>query len=975
MTRFGTKLLGFAVVIAIATLLFFGSFVLLDAQIAYASGEISVWDGSIDTSWYVGHEGDTSYNIETAAQLAGLSSLTYANEPVDFSGKTINLMTNIDLNGCKEFETYEHDKTHALAISFTDIGSHYIWSPIKNFAGEFNGNNKTIYNMSVNEGTSSGLAKRRGFFATLTSTASVHDLTVKDAIVSGYQYVGVVVGSADASATLQNLEVCNSTIYLSDVSAGGIVGYGNSLSNCIARDLTVDCSLGGTQNIGGIIGDSSSGSGTMLLTDCEVYNFSVINGTPSYVGLFGAINPGSITLVDCKTNISGDLGSGEFTVVESTDVVYQNIDRVRVGGNILVDSGLSPTSYAYDATGMHENTVAIAYVATPTSISINCTGADEPVNTLDRRILSFTIPSTATALTVTAVINNTSVVASFEIGENNSAYSELNATLDEFKTAVSNLGGANIIADAQALYSQYNSLLLNKTSSEIDYINTYLDGYLDFASQIAQSIQSVGAITYGDLTVSATLLMVDGSAANTTADIVSFSTTDTLGATVNKTMTYSGTEYTLSFAATSVARKQLSITIDNKTSIYGNELVPLTYQPVSLVNGDNASDIISLTKAAGVNVGEYAITGTCSHIGYDAQFANGTYTISKRSIQIVIGDASSCYGDPLATIPCHAAAALPYDDDIYDIVLLSVADFDASIINAYDIEFEVINNNYVVACQNEVPATYTYSKRPISIIVNNKSSVYGESIKPLTWELANDTTLATGDEPDEVITLFKDGGNDAGEYEIQVGWDFNYSVNVVRQGVYTIEKQDVSSHITLSLANGAQVVQSTPCTASIDIANLQLVYSLMLGGQSVENTSKVGEYTFTATVQNANYSGSKSAAFTVYENVEGKITRLATLLATFKNPQATDEERIEALFSAQSIYSNLTTTDLLQIENNQDYQAEIASFVESWDTLRNSAESDLTVAEKTYDNLIAIVIAATSASLLLGFAFIKAFIG
>ncbi|MBO4380598.1 MAG: hypothetical protein J5815_00415, partial [Clostridia bacterium] len=818
------------------------------------------------------------------------------------------------------------------------------------------------------------LAKRRGFFASLTSTASVHDLTIKDAIVSGYQYVGVVVGSADASATLQNLEVCNSTIYLSDISAGGIVGYGNSLSDCIVRDLTIDCSLGGTQSIGGIIGDSSSGSGSLLLTNCEVYNFSVINGTPSYIGLFGAINPGSVTLVDCKTNISGDLGSGEFTVVESTDVVYQNIDRVRVGGNILVNSGLSSTSYAYDATGMHDNAVSIAYVATPTSVSINCTGADEPVHTLDRRILSFTIPSTATALTVTAVINNINVVASFEIGENNGTYNELNATLDAFKESVSNLGGANIIADAQALYSQYNSLLSGKTSSEIDYINTYLDGYLDFASEIAQSIQSVGAITYGDLTVSATLLMVDGSTTNTTANIVSFSTTDTLGATVNKTMSYSGTEYTLSFTATTVARKQLSITIDNKTSIYGDTFVPLTHQSVSFVNGDN-DNIITLSKAAGTNVGEYAITGNCSHIGYDVNFTNGTYTITKRSIQIVIGDASSCYGDPLATIPCHATEGLPYDDDIYDIVSLSIVDFDPAILNAYDIEYATINNNYSVACQNAVPATYTYSKRPISIIVHDKSSVFGSQLEDLTWELANNTTLAAGDKPNEVITLFKDGGNDAGEYEIQVGWDFNYSVNVIKAGVYTIEKRDVSSHITLSVANGAQIVQSTPCTASIDMNGLQLAYSLTLNGQSVDDTSKVGEYTFTATVVNNNYSGSKSATFTVYENVESKMTRLSALLATFKDTTATDEERIDALFSAQSLYANLTATDLLQIENNQDYQRIIASFVESWDTLRTNAESDLVVAEKTYDNFIVIIAAVTSASLLLGFAAIKMFLG
>lgn len=33
------------------------------------------WDGTADTSWYVGHESDTEYHITTAEQLAGLAQL------------------------------------------------------------------------------------------------------------------------------------------------------------------------------------------------------------------------------------------------------------------------------------------------------------------------------------------------------------------------------------------------------------------------------------------------------------------------------------------------------------------------------------------------------------------------------------------------------------------------------------------------------------------------------------------------------------------------------------------------------------------------------------------------------------------------------------------------------------------------------------------------------------------------------------
>lgn len=50
--------------------------------------EIEVWDGSIDTSWYVDNEKDT-YEISTASELAGLAKLV--NEGTSFGSKTLIL--------------------------------------------------------------------------------------------------------------------------------------------------------------------------------------------------------------------------------------------------------------------------------------------------------------------------------------------------------------------------------------------------------------------------------------------------------------------------------------------------------------------------------------------------------------------------------------------------------------------------------------------------------------------------------------------------------------------------------------------------------------------------------------------------------------------------------------------------------------------------------------------------------------------
>ena len=58
------------------------------------------WDGTADTSWYVGHESDTEYHITTAEQLAGLAKvINTENAPVSFEGKTVYLDNDLDLAG------------------------------------------------------------------------------------------------------------------------------------------------------------------------------------------------------------------------------------------------------------------------------------------------------------------------------------------------------------------------------------------------------------------------------------------------------------------------------------------------------------------------------------------------------------------------------------------------------------------------------------------------------------------------------------------------------------------------------------------------------------------------------------------------------------------------------------------------------------------------------------------------------------
>ena len=98
------------------------------------------WDGSISTAWY---ENGEPYEIHSAADLAGLAQLVNGIDspwiwdrvdPVDFAGKTITLMTDIDLGA-----------NGASGLEWPMIGD----DDDNPFRGTFNGNNHTISNVLV----------------------------------------------------------------------------------------------------------------------------------------------------------------------------------------------------------------------------------------------------------------------------------------------------------------------------------------------------------------------------------------------------------------------------------------------------------------------------------------------------------------------------------------------------------------------------------------------------------------------------------------------------------------------------------------------------------------------------------------------------------------------------------------------------------------------------------------------------------
>ncbi|HIX45589.1 MAG TPA: hypothetical protein H9982_05150 [Candidatus Barnesiella excrementipullorum] len=226
--------------------------ILLVATLIAAVGiaKADTWDGSISTAWY---ENGEPYEIHSAADLAGLAQLVNDSpfwNRVDFAGKTITLMTDIDLGA-----------NGASGLKWPMIGD----DDDNPFRGTFNGNGHTISNVYVNNNHGTG--------------SDEAGLSIKMPRVAGL--FGVNEG------TIQNLTVQNGyflgighhrlPIYNDIDCAGAIAGVNNgTIENCTA--IQVSPEVRGGHYAGSICGQNNGTVTGCLAAIKDFMNDS--DGTP-----------------------------------------------------------------------------------------------------------------------------------------------------------------------------------------------------------------------------------------------------------------------------------------------------------------------------------------------------------------------------------------------------------------------------------------------------------------------------------------------------------------------------------------------------------------------------------------------------------------------------------------------------------------------------------------------------------------------
>ena len=168
------------------------------------------------------------YRIYTKEHL-DLLATRVNDDTSDYNGKYFKLMNDIE---------YSHEKAWDDATStennFTVIGGYHNY--IHYFKGDFDGNGHTISGIRIYKSGAKNADNYQGLFGQTGSGANIHDLTLADIRITGYDYTGGLVGLNEG--TVSNCHVANDVAIHALLGYadyhGGIVGKNNNgtVSNC-----------------------------------------------------------------------------------------------------------------------------------------------------------------------------------------------------------------------------------------------------------------------------------------------------------------------------------------------------------------------------------------------------------------------------------------------------------------------------------------------------------------------------------------------------------------------------------------------------------------------------------------------------------------------------------------------------------------------------------------------------------------------
>lgn len=287
---------------------------------------LPVWNGGAAEAFAGSGKESDPYLISTAEELALLAQKVRGGE--SFAGAYFLLTADLCLNDTSEFDQWED---HSPARRWIPIGGYatvvidsqlvfdalsfqsgglYLrtekgYQPAKSFqsgvvyyrltafSGVFNGDGHTIYGLYAQ-----GEPEYAGLFGACQN-AVIKNVNLASAYVSGSQKAGALAGALLADGNL-TVDQCHAEgVVHGEEAVGGLIGYADSLES---GKLNVNASsfagkVRATRLVGGILGATGIGNGSLQLTACE--NLSEVTAKEMGGGILGSLTGENDLLLSC----------------------------------------------------------------------------------------------------------------------------------------------------------------------------------------------------------------------------------------------------------------------------------------------------------------------------------------------------------------------------------------------------------------------------------------------------------------------------------------------------------------------------------------------------------------------------------------------------------------------------------------------------------------------------------------------------
>lgn len=353
-----------------------------------------------------------------------------------------------------------------------------------------------------------------------------------------------------------------------------------------------------------------------------------------------------------------------------------------------------------------------------------------------------------------------------------------------------------------------------------------------------------------------------------------------------------------------VAVRSITVTIENKTSVYGSSIVELTATTQDTVaNADGLNKIVSLTKAAGLDAGSYAISGEGTNDNYNVTFKGtngetGEYVITPKQAEITItlptdleysGKPMKATASITGLIDSDSAlqATITYSGATYD-GTSHANESDAPVkAGKYSVTATLPNHNYYLTTDGgyvydtSVTMEITKATLTVTVTVSTSSIQYGENApessysyeisgfkhneneRVLTGNVVYSTNYLPGEAKGSVGTYYvthnvnADGAFASNNYDFTArAGSFKVTPRIV--SILTDGDNLIASAFTYGSASGAEAqlaeAETLPQAIKGDDLGFVYTYSAKEAGDTRKNyPTWVGDYTVTVSITNKNY--------------------------------------------------------------------------------------------------------------------------